>query len=95
MVRSTKKGAARSAKIPINPEQFSLIQKHGATQQYDHIPLLEQILRLEYEFHHKGYSRGIRHIQFRLQKQKSMVLRKNPILLLRVRFQQKPPIHNT
>lgn len=90
-----RKGEVRSGKIPINPEQFNLIQRLGATQRYDQMLLLEHILQLEYDFHYKGYRRGIRHIQFRLQKQKSVIVGKSPVLLLWVRFQQKPPVLST
>lgn len=89
-----KKGEVRSGKIPINPEQFNLIQTLGGKQQYNQIPLLEQIFQFEYDFNFKGYRRGVRHIQFRLQTQKSVILGKKPVLLLRVRFQQKPPVLN-
>jgi hypothetical protein len=87
-----KKGEVRSGKIPINSEQFNIIQKLGTTHKYDQILLLEQILQLEYDFQYKGYHRGIRHIQFRLQKQKPVIVGKCPVLLLRIRFQQKAPV---
>ncbi len=90
-----RKGEVRSGKIPINPEQFNLIQRLNTTQRYGQILLLEQILQLEYDFEYKGYRRGIHHIQFRLQKQKSVIVGKSPVLLLWVRFQQKPPVLST
>lgn len=86
-----KKGHVRSTKIPINPEQFNLIEKMGGCSRYNQIIQLENILQLEYSFEHKGYRRGIGNIQFRLQKQKSIFVGKRPLLLLRLRFQQKHP----
>ncbi|CAF4939901.1 unnamed protein product [Rotaria sp. Silwood1] len=87
-----KKGHIRSGKIPISPEQFALIQKLGGTLQYGQIAVLEQILQLQYDFEYKGYHRGVQNIQFRIQKQKSVIVGKSPLLLLRLRFQQKQPV---
>ncbi|CAF3973406.1 unnamed protein product [Rotaria sp. Silwood1] len=87
-----RKGAIRSSKLPLNPEQFTLIQKLGATRKYEPVLLLEQALQLTYDFQYKGYLRAIEHVQFRLQQQKPVIAGKNPILLLRIRFQQKAPV---
>ena len=87
-----RKGEIRSGKLPLNPQQFSLIEKFGTTRKYKEVLLLEQVLRLEYNFQHKSYARGIEHIQFRLQQQKPVIVGQSPALLLRIRFHQKVPI---
>ncbi|CAF1567017.1 unnamed protein product [Rotaria sordida] len=87
-----RRGEIRSGKLPLNSEQFTLIQKLGATRKYEQVLLLEQALQLEYYFEHKGYIRAIEHIQFRLQQQYPIIAGKNPILLLRIHFHQKAPI---
>jgi hypothetical protein len=86
-----KKGHVRSSKIPITPEQFNLIKKLGGSYQYSEIVPIEETLKFQYDFQHKGYHRGVENLQFRVQKQKAVVLGKNPLLLLRLRFQQKQP----
>ena len=87
-----RKGEIRSGKVPLNPQQFHLIEKLGATGKYKDVLLLEQVLQLEYNFQYKSYSRGIEHIQFRLQEQKPVIIGKSPALLLRIRFHQKAPV---
>ncbi len=86
-----KKGHVRSSKIPITPAQFNLIKNLGGSSRYDENVLIEKILKFEYDFQHKGYHRGVENLQFRVQKQKAVVLGKNPLLFLRFRFQQKHP----
>lgn len=86
-----KKGHIRCAKTPINPEQFNLIEKLGGGSRYSQLEYLENILQLEYGFSYKGYRRSIVNLQFRLQKQRPVIVGKHPVLLLRFRFQQKQP----
>jgi len=63
-----KKGHIRCAKIPINPEQFNLIEKLGGGSRYGQLEQLEDILKIEYGFSYKGYCRCIGNLQFRSQK---------------------------
>ena len=86
-----RKGEIRAGKYPLSAEQFATIGHLGATHKYDHVPLLERCLDLEYRFDHKGYARSIHNVQFRLQKRQPAILHKKCILLLRIRFQQKTP----
>jgi hypothetical protein len=87
-----RKGEIRSSKFPISSEQFTLMNHFGLTHAYKPAILLEQELKLEYNFIYKGYARGIENIQFRLQKQKPVIPGQNPILILRTRFHQKAPV---
>ena len=72
-----KKGHVRSLKILITPQQFNLIRQIGGSSQYSEIVPIEKTLNFEYDFEHKGYYRGVQHLQFRVQKQKVVVLGKN------------------
>ena len=87
-----KKGHIRSGKVPVSPEQFGLIGRLGGTFQYQRLVRLEDILELRYDFEHKKYHRGVANLQFRLQRQKSVIFGRKPLLLLRFRLQQKHPI---
>ncbi len=87
-----RKGEIRSSKFPISSEQFTIMNHLGLTHTYKPAVLLEQELKLEYNFIYKGYVRGTENIQFRLQKQKPVIPGQNHILILRTRFQQKAPI---
>ena len=87
-----RKGEIRSGKLLLSVEQFKLIEKLGTTRSYKSVLLLEQAFDLQYSFNYKGYPRGIEHIQFRLQQQKSVIVGKKPVLLLRIRFHQKSPV---
>ena len=87
-----RKGEIRSSKFPLSTEQFTVMYHLGLTRTYKPAILLEQKLKLKYNFMHKGYNRGIENIQLRVQKQKPVIPRQNLILILRVRFHQKAPI---
>jgi hypothetical protein len=89
-----RKGEIRSTKLPLSPEQFNVLNYLGLTHKYEPVVLLEQELQLKYNFMYKGYLRGVQNLQFRVQKQKPVVLGQNPILILRIRFHQKAPILN-
>lgn len=83
------KGEIRTGKFQLSPEQLIFVEHLGATCTYKTITELEHLLNLQYNFNYRGYWRGVHHLQFRLQKLKSIVLEKKFILLLRVRFHQK------
>lgn len=87
-----KKGEIRSVKLPLSAQQFNVIEKLGATRTFSRVMPIEQAIQLQCNFEHKGYARGIDHIQFRLQTQKSIIPGKNPAHILRIRFHQKRPI---
>ena len=87
-----KKGEIRSGKLPISGHQFNLIQRLGATKTFNQVAALEQIMKIQYNFEHKGYFRAIDHIQFRLQTQNSIISGKNLAFILRIRFHQKSPV---
>ncbi|CAF1500645.1 unnamed protein product [Rotaria sordida] len=87
-----RKGEIRASKFPLTIEQFNITKSLCLTRQYQPVVLLEEELKLEYNFIHKSYVRGIQNIQFRLQTQKSIVPGQYPILLLRIRYHQKAPI---
>lgn len=87
-----KKGEIRSTKFPLSRDQFTSLQHLGVTNKYQQVNLVEQELQLVLNFEHKGYYRGVKNIQVKLQQQKPVIFGKSPILLLRVRFQQNAPI---
>ena len=87
-----KKGEIRSTKFPLSRDQFTGLQHLGVTNKYQQIDLVEQELQLVLNFEHKGYCRGVKNIQVKLQQQRPVIFGKSPILLLRTRFQQKAPI---
>ena len=87
-----RKGEIRSSKFPLSPAQFSMMKILGASRKYEQVPLLEQSFDLEYQFRHKGYARGVKHIQFRLQAHKPVIVGKDSILFLRIRYHQKAPV---
>lgn len=84
-----RKGQIRTGKFPLSPEQYEFLERIGTTFIYSPITHLENLLNLRYDFNYKGYRRSVYHVQFRLQKLKSIVLEKKFILLLRIRFHQK------
>ncbi|CAF2266415.1 unnamed protein product [Rotaria magnacalcarata] len=87
-----KKGEIRSTKLPLSRDQFTSLQHLGVTNKYEQVDLVEQELQLVLNFEYKGYYRGVKHIQVKLQQQKPVIFGKSPILLLFTRFQQKAPI---
>lgn len=87
-----RKGEVRSYKFPLSREQFTVLQHFGLSGQYQQVVLLGEELQLQCDFEYKGYHRGIRNIQYRLQQQQPVIPGKNPVLILRMRFQQKAPI---
>ena len=88
---NNRKGEMRSTKIPVTSDQFNLISSLGATHRYDETIRLQQVLDLQYLFKYKGYERGIKNIQFRLQKRSCSVFTDKKLLFLRVRFHQSAP----
>ncbi|CAF1339737.1 unnamed protein product [Rotaria magnacalcarata] len=68
------------------------LQHLGVTNKYQQVDLVEQELQLMLNFEFKGYYRGVKNIQVKLQQQKPVIFGKSPILLLFTRFQQKAPI---
>jgi hypothetical protein len=79
-------------KFSLSPEQFTVLKDFGVTGQYQHVVLLEHELQLQYNFEYKGYHRGVKIIEYRLQQQKFVIPGKNLVLILLIRFQQKAPI---
>ena len=87
-----RKGEIRSTCFPLSSEQFHVLNRLGVTRQYQSVASVEGELQLQCDFEYKGYLRGIKNIQFRLQMQKPVIIGTKPVLLLRIRFHQKPPI---
>ena len=86
------KGEVKSSKFSNKPEQFTILNYLALTLRYKSVLLLEQELKLEYNFIYESYARGVEHIQFRLQKHKLIISGTPLILILWVRFHQKVPI---
>lgn len=89
-----RKGEIRSGKFPLSPEQYTTMLKLGLTHKYEFNILLEQELKLTYRFIYKGYIRGVKNVQFHLQKQKPVIAGQNSIFILRIRFHQNAPMLN-
>lgn len=89
-----RKGEIRSTKFPLSSSQFNTLINIDVNYTYRQVISLEQTLNLEYNFVHKGYNRGIKNIQFRVQIQRPVFVGSKVIYLLRVRFHQKAPTLN-
>ncbi|CAF1299091.1 unnamed protein product [Adineta steineri] len=87
-----RKGEVRSTHLPLSSEQFNVLNRLEVTRKYQSIIPLEEQLQLQYDFLYKNYFRGINNIQFRLQMQKPVIVGTKSVLLLRIRFQQKPAV---
>ncbi|CAF1471100.1 unnamed protein product [Adineta ricciae] len=87
-----RKGEIRSTKFPLSRDQLTSLKHLGVTNKYQRVDLLQQQLQVVLHFEHKSYLRGVQNIQVKLQQQKPVIFGKNPILLLRIRLQQQPPV---
>ncbi|CAM4877835.1 unnamed protein product [Rotaria socialis] len=78
-----RKGEIRATKFPLSSAQFNTIIDLGVNFTYQQVVSLEQRLNLKYNFLHKGYNRGIKNIQFRVQTQRPAFDGSSVIYLLR------------
>lgn len=86
-----RKDDIRSGELPISVHQFNLMQKLGVTKRYDHATSLDRSIDIQNNFQYKSYVRGIDHVLFRVQVQKSIILRKEPHYLFRILFSPEIP----